>query len=123
MKVLICGDRNWKNELLIKKVIDALPEDTVIVEGDCRGADRLAGQYAKAKGLKLEVFSAKWDIYGRGAGPKRNYEMLATKPDIVYAFHNDIENSKGTKHMVSIAKKENISTVIITEEEAKSTYT
>jgi argininosuccinate synthase len=24
-------------------------------------------------------------------------------PDVVLAFHNDLENSKGTKHMVKIA--------------------
>ena len=117
MRVIISGDRNWTNESVIKKVIDSLPEDTVIVEGDCSGADRIAGELAKARGLKIEVYAAKWNLYGKGAGPIRNYEMLATNPDIVYAFHNDIKTSKGTKHMISIAEKNKVPVVLITEKD------
>jgi len=40
--------------------------------------------------------------------------MLKDNPDIdlVVAFHDDIENSKGTKHMVNIAQKNGIKTLL-----------
>ena len=36
-------------------------------------------------------------------------------PDLILAFHNDIENSKGTKNMVMQAKKRGIKTIVIME--------
>jgi hypothetical protein len=40
--------------------------------------------------------------------------MLAAKPDLVLAFHADLAHSKGTKHMVGIARKAGIPVEIIT---------
>ena len=35
--------------------------------------------------------------------------LVEGKPDIVVAFHNEIENSKGTKNMVNQALKKGLS--------------
>ena len=81
-----------------------LPLDTVIICGGASGADTIAATGAKRIGMKLEVFMADWVKYGRSAGPIRNKQMLDEgKPDLVLAFY-DINKSKGTKHMVSIAR-------------------
>lgn len=104
MKILICGDRNWSNIKIIDEYIKTLPKDTVIIEGGCRGADAIAGFLAKKCGLKVEVYPANWTKYGKSAGPIRNREMLNKgKPDLVVAFHDDIDSSKGTKNMVWLA--------------------
>ena len=114
MRVLICGDRNWNNFEKIKEVLDILPADTIIIHGDARGADKIAGQLAKERGLEVIPYPADWDKYKKAAGPIRNMQMLKEgKPELVIAFHEDITKSKGTKHMVSIATKAGVPVEII----------
>ena len=40
--------------------------------------------------------------------------LLDEYPDLVLAFHNDIEASKGTKRMVSIAMDVGIEVIVVT---------
>ena len=69
----------------------------------------MAGQVAKKLGIPVLGFPAQWDTYGRGAGFARNVQMLREgKPDYVLAFHDRIETSKGTGHMVDIARRAGI---------------
>lgn len=85
--------------------LDALPRDgLVIVHGGARGADRLAGAWAHDRGVTEEIHPADWAAHGRAAGPIRNAEMLASGVDLVLAFRSPGE-SRGTDHMVSIARK------------------
>lgn len=119
MKVLICGDRHWQNYnsiLDIVKRLKAKYEDVIIIEGECDGADRMARKAASEYGLKFEPYPADWDKHGKAAGPIRNQQMIDEgNPDMVIAFHSDIEHSKGTKDMVTRARKHGIETYIITK--------
>lgn len=116
MIVVICGSRNWNNFKVIEDFIITLPTGTIIVEGDCRGADKISGYLGRQHGYHVIAVSAKWEKYGNAAGPIRNQQMLSTyKPELVVAFHNDIEHSKGTKDMVERAKKVGIEVKIIKE--------
>jgi hypothetical protein len=108
MRVLVCGDREWTDILPIALRLVQLPEDAVIVHGDCRGADRLAGNEADLIGLTVESYPADWKRYGRGAGPIRNQQMLDSGIDLVIAFHPDPNNSKGTKNMLNMAGRAGI---------------
>lgn len=112
MRILICGDRNWKDIKTISEVLGKLPRDTIIIQGEARGADRIAKQVALKLGLKVESYPADWTKYGRAAGPLRNLQMLNSKPDAVWAFHNNIESSKGTKHCVAQAKLRGLPVII-----------
>src|SRR3972149_6405940 len=103
MRVLICGDRNWTDVRTIRSWIAGLQEwgYTTLIEGEARGADSIARDEAILAGIKVLPFPANWAKYGRAAGPIRNQQMLDEgQPDLVVAFHNDIDNSKGTKNMV-----------------------
>lgn len=118
MRILICGDRNWTNQDLIYKELEGYkldPKVTTIIHGACRGADRLAGRAARCLGLDVKEFPADWKKYGNAAGPIRNTQMLDEKPNLVLAFHNDIENSKGTKDMVKKARKAGVITFVVTD--------
>lgn len=121
MKILCCGDRNWANSQRIKSVLQSLPKDTIIIEGEAKGADTISRQVAESLGMIVLKFPADWTKYGHHkgspAGPIRNRQMLDQKPDKVYAFHNDIKNSKGTKDCVTEAILRNIPVKIITEQE------
>jgi hypothetical protein len=128
MNVLVCGDRNWTNYETISKFLQGLTkefrkEEITIIEGDCKGADRLAGRSAIYLGYKLIRCPAKWNKYGNKAGPIRNQEMLDNyTPDMVVAFHNDYKNSKGTKDMCERAKTANIYTVLISNDNVKTLH-
>jgi hypothetical protein len=114
VKALVCGDRHWTNKAIIMKVLKEHGITQIIV-GGASGADTIAEECAKKIktiwGYPLVVwkYMADWKKYGRAAGPIRNKQMLEMgKPQIVFAFHDDIESSKGTKNMIMQANKEDI---------------
>jgi hypothetical protein len=94
-------------------ILRKLRPGTTIIHGDCRGADKTVDSIARKrlshKGFKIErfpVLSDEWAKKGKAAGPQRNKQMLVEgKPDLVLAFHEAIEKSKGTKNMINQALK------------------
>ncbi len=46
MRVLVCGDREWKNYISIQRRIIELGKGTTIIQGEARGADRIAKSVA-----------------------------------------------------------------------------
>jgi hypothetical protein len=118
MRVLVCGDRKWSNCDLIFEWLLALRDkygiDLIVIDGAARGADSCAFNATVPLEVKSVRFPANWAKYGRAAGAIRNQQMLDEgKPDLVLAFHNDIENSKGTKDMVARARKAGILVEVI----------
>lgn len=109
MKVLVCGDRYWTDEKRILKELRTLPQpfsDHTVIDGQAPGADSIGYKVAKKLGMKTKRFPADWIKYGKAAGPIRNQQMLDEgKPDIVFAFHDNLKESKGTKNMISRAEK------------------
>jgi hypothetical protein len=108
MRVLVCGDRKWQDWDYLREILNkfhAKTPITCIIEGEASGADIMARQWAEAKGIKVRKFKARWDEFGRFAGPKRNQEMIDFgKPEIVLAFHKNLTQSKGTRHMLNLAR-------------------
>ena len=117
MKVLVCGGRDYQDQLQVYKVLDkihAIKAITTIIHGAARGADSLAGYWATDRnGISIKEYPADWDKYGKSAGYKRNSDMLnSEKPDLVVAF----PGGKGTEMMVQLAKKGNYKVLIIGKE-------
>jgi hypothetical protein len=114
MRVLVCGDRNWVDKDAVRRELEKFPKDTVVLEGEARGADTLGRDVAEELGLTVEKYPADWNQYGKAAGPIRNKEMLQHgAPDLVLAFHCNLSTSRGTKHMVGIAKKAGVPVQVI----------
>jgi hypothetical protein len=103
MRVLVCGGRDYEVEALLTKRLDKLHDVyhvSVLIEGDARGADQLAGKWAESRNITHLVFPADWKRYRAAAGPIRNKQKLEEgKPDLVVAFPGD----KGTANMVQQA--------------------
>lgn len=112
MRVLVCGDRNWRDRERIARALTKLPAGTEIIHGACRGADILAGEEARKLGLVVREFPANWNM-GPSAGPIRNRKMLDESPDFVIAFHPNIKTSKGTADTVREATRRGIKVLII----------
>ena len=118
MIILCCGDRNWTDLETIRRILKTfsttVKESITVVHGDCRGADKLSGQAAHELGMIVIPEPADWNKYGLAAGPIRNQLMLDKyHPNVVIAFHNNFDQSKGTKDMVNRATKAHITVMRI----------
>lgn len=107
--ILVTGDREWNNTDVIAEKLSAFPEGSKLIHGAARGADTICGQCAELLGFEISVYPYLSE-YGKAGGPIRNIQMVDENPDItiVLAFHDDIENSRGTKHMLSVCLKRGI---------------
>lgn len=77
--VLVCGGRDYADRDRVFRVLDRLAERVEILairHGAARGADTLAGEWARARGKVEQRFPADWKTYGVYAGPIRNRAML-----------------------------------------------
>ena len=79
--------------------------DVTIVSGGARGVDKMGERYAKEHDINLIVMNADWDTHGKSAGYKRNQEMANVSTHLI-AFWDG--KSRGTKHMIDIAKRDNL---------------
>ncbi len=113
MKVIIAGSRTFDNyELLCQKcdVLLSLRPEIEIVSGTADGADKLGERYAEERGLPIKQFPADWNQFGKSAGYKRN-QLMAEYADGLIAFWDG--KSKGTKHMIDLAKSNRLKVKII----------
>ena len=107
MKVIIAGGRDFRDSEVLFERCDYFLSSTdkksiEIVSGTCKGADRLGEAYGVLRKMKVTQFPADWDQHGKSAGYIRNKEM-AEYADALIAFWDG--KSKGTKHMITLAKK------------------
>lgn len=119
MKVIVCGDRNWRDADLICDRLSKLPKDTIVIQGGANGADFWGKYIAERLGLEVKSFLPNWGQYGKAAGPIRNRRMLQEKPDLVLAFHDSLKDSKGTKDMVNAARKAGVTVEIISHDSGR----
>lgn len=119
IKVIIAGSRTYNDYSTLSNVVDHIfslylykkgykPSDIDIVCGMAKGADSLGEQYARINGFSIQYFPANWDKFGKKAGYIRNKEMAAYTSyrkgyGALIAFWDG--KSKGTNHMINIAKE------------------
>lgn len=115
MRLLVTGDRNYrKAQVVYAALMDFLGENVdalggvTVVHGDARGADTIADVCAQLIGYEVERHPADWDRHRRAAGPIRNKEMLDSGIDYWLAFHDNIDESKGTADMIERCRKAGI---------------
>ena len=112
-KVIIAGGREFDNYEELCKVADfklSEKSEIEVVSGTAKGADQLGEKYAKERGYALKQFPADWNRFGLSAGYKRNEDM-AIYADALIAFWDG--KSKGTKHMIELARKHKIMIKVI----------
>lgn len=124
IRIIIAGSRSFDNYDKLCKEVDEFismqmffaglgaykSKEVEIVSGGARGADKLGERYAKGHNLRLKIFPADWDKYGKRAGYIRNTEM-AEYANCLIAFWDG--KSKGTAHMIDLAPKYDLMTAII----------
>lgn len=128
--VIATGDRHADWQTWRPVVRAALTDDGlkgragVLIHGDARGIDGIAGKIAGMHGWAVVPVAANWKEDGAGAGPARNRAMLKIGETLaahgyelrVYAFHDDLWGSKGTRNMVEAARSRGVPVTIHTTE-------
>ncbi len=121
-KIIIAGSRDFHDYELLKIEVDkfideykatlsASDDNSIsIVSGHARGADKLGEQYAREYSYFCYVMPADWDKHGKRAGYLRNASM-AKEADALIAFWDG--QSRGTYHMIELAKKENLKIKVV----------
>jgi len=108
MKVIVCGGRDFTDQARLYKFLDRFHRKhslEIVVEGDSRGVDRMAGYWARKNRIEDRKYPADWNALGKAAGPLRNQQMIdAEKPDAVIAF----QGGHGTADMVRRAHEAEI---------------
>lgn len=129
MRVIATGSRNWEGigaENRIQTVLnivlalaDTLGQKLTIVHGGCpTGADQAIDRWARRRddsGVAVEVHTADWGSFGRGAGPLRNRHMTEQGADMCIAFIRD--HSRGATGTVQLAMQQGIATFVVRWEE------
>lgn len=110
MKLLVCGGRDFNQPEKLYQVLYKLVAShsiTHVIHGDARGADSLAGEWARGAGIQEVRCPANWDRHGKRAGYIRNAAMLELAPDLVVAF----PGGRGTDMMVKLAEEAGVEVV------------
>ena len=58
MRVIVTGWTQWADEEAIRRELRKLPPGTVVIHGDCEGADAIAGRVARAEPAELPAVDA-----------------------------------------------------------------
>ena len=108
LSILLCGGRDFQGWAAAERVLDRISPE-LIIHGAARGADSLAGRYARENKVPCREFPAIWRPQGpkgpvhMGAGHDRNQRMLDEgRPDIVLAF----PGGGGTRDMVRRSRRQ-----------------
>lgn len=113
-KIIVAGTRDVTNKQGVFDAMDMVNGfyhgDIEIVSGLARGPDTFGKLWAEKNNKKCHEFPASWDKYGKRAGYLRN-EQMAEFSDVLVAFWDG--KSKGTDHMINLAKKHGLKVVII----------
>ena len=131
-RIIIAGGRNFSDyEMLRKEALSAIyrtfgkidKNNVTIISGHAKGADSLGERFAKEFGLNTKIMPADWEKYDKRTGYVRNEQMALfakgcdeedDKIDIkgmLIAFWDG--ESRGTKHMIEIAKNKKMPVVVI----------
>jgi len=112
-RVLVCGGRTYEDRTRFFSFMDRVLEtiggtgetprrDVVIIHGSARGADALADDYGRERGLRVIRYPADWNTHKKAAGPIRNRLMLTNgQPHVIIAF----KGGNGTADMIRQGKR------------------
>lgn len=97
---LVCGGRDFTDLSAIYDALSTRPV-TAIVHGGAKGADSIAGAWARSNGIAEIVVNPQWEFYSKVAGSVRNGWMLEfVRVDAVLAF----KGGHGTEDMLKQAR-------------------
>lgn len=108
MRLLVFGGRFYSDwSFLYDRIDEAVAGQDLhcVIEGGADGADSMARQWARIRGIPCITHHADWKRHGRSAGPRRNIAMLQLwQPTHAVGF----PGGKGTEHMKGLLSRTDI---------------
>lgn len=124
IRIIVAGGRDFDDYDLLSETLKEYTDKfrseekdrIVIISGGARGADKLGEKFALSNGFIHRIILADWDRYGKSAGYIRNRQMAihaagAGDRGVLFAFWDG--KSRGTKHMIDLAEKYGLETVVV----------
>lgn len=118
VRVIVAGAVAWTNVEAIRRELAKLPQGSTVIHGDSPGADAVAGRVAAELGLAVLPMAksrADYAKYKRGAWKGLNERMLAGGAVRVLVFHPAIEKSRGSGHLIELAKAAGVDVHVFAE--------
>ena len=81
--IYVIGSTRWTDEESIRKYLSAFAKGTVVMHGDSKGADEIAGRIATELGFEDQKFQPQWTKYGRRAGHVMAEMLVGMATDVV----------------------------------------
>lgn len=126
MRVIVAGSRNFTDRDLLYLMLQEAVGPTyttygprhTIVQGFARGADRMAYDWGKAYGCRVQTFYPDWQQHGKAAGYIRNRAMVESEPkaDLCLIFYGPNGETAGTKNTEELARNAGIPVRVYFEE-------
>lgn len=119
MNVVVTGSRGFRDAALLYRAMDEIHRTrgpiTRVAHGAYAGVDKLAGKWARERGIDEAPYPADWEAFGAAAGPIRNRAMLESeRPDALIAF----PGGAGTTDCISKARRMGIAIIVALDGEA-----
>ena len=106
MKVIIAGSRTITDRKIVEEAIRKSGFDIdIVICGCAMGVDQIGKNWAEMRNITIYSFPAKWEKYGKAAGPIRNEEMAKNADALILVWDG---KSKGSANMLKQAKKYNL---------------
>jgi hypothetical protein len=112
-RIIIAGSRSFNDYIFLKKYCNFYLQNLdniTIITGCANGADKLGEKFAIECKYQIIKKPAKWEEYGKVAGYIRNKEMAKIASHAIVFWDG---KSKGSKHMIDLAKEYNLKLKII----------
>lgn len=102
MRVIIAGSRDIADLSLVDKAMkESGFKPELVLSGCARGVDKLGEMWAARRSIPVRLFPAEWNKYGRGAGKKRNSQMVENADALVAIWDG---KSSGTLDTIKKAR-------------------
>ena len=81
-----------------------------LISGGAKGTDKMAEEWATKNSRSITIFRPNWDKYGKGAGPRRNAQIIDAATHCI-AFPSKM--GKGTQDSIRKANRKGIPLKVI----------
>jgi hypothetical protein len=110
MKTIIAGSRTISSPLYLEKALECCPwKITAVVSGGAQGVDQLGEAWAYKNNIPVTMYLPEWEEHGKKAGFVRNIQMAQNAEALLAVWDGE---SKGTKHMIDVARAHNLKVFI-----------